>query len=290
MIEFTGFIPVPAPNLTNEKFNIRAGVGGARAWDLLLADDPKPWLDTKRHREQHQNNNLDRAEYLLSFAQYYPYGPQYFIFGGFFKVSCKVSLVVPEIVGGPGYALTPMPQHSEYIKRLIIKLERPVGRDLYLRWYENLQDSKLNPTSYELAPDTKLGTFPGYQNVKLTHAELERIIADDVPSWKDALSSVKAVYVITDLSNRRLYVGSASGEANCLWQRWASYTHLQNLTGGNKELVQLQSQLGDEHIIANFQYSILEIFDPKTNASRILQRDSFWKLALDSRLHGMNRN
>lgn len=286
LIEFTGFMPVPAPDLTKVKFNIRVGVGGAGAWDLLLADDPEPWLDMNRHREQHQNNNLDRAEYLLSFAQYYPYGPQYFIFGGFFKVN----LVLPEIVGGPGYALTPMPQHSEYIKRLIIKLERPVGRDLYLRWYENLQDSKLNPTIYELAPDTKLGTFPGYQNVKLRHAELQRIIANDEPSWKDALSSVKGVYVITDLSNGRLYVGSASGEANGLWQRWASYAHLQNLTGGNKELVQLQSQLGDEHIIANFQYSILEIFDPKSNAPTILQRESFWKLALDSRLHGMNRN
>jgi len=120
---------------------------------------------------------LDRAEYLLAFAQYYPYGPPYFIFGGFFQVSA----VVPEVTGGPGYKLTLLAQHSEYIKRLIIKLERPVGRDLYLRWYETLQGSRLNPEVYELAPDTKLGTFPGYQNVRLRHHELQRIIANDEP-------------------------------------------------------------------------------------------------------------
>lgn len=212
-------MPVPEPDLTKVKFNIRAGVSGAEAWDLLLADDPEDWLNMSRYRERHQNNNLDRAEYLLAFAQYYPYGPQYFIFGGFFRV-CPV---VPEIIGGAGYELTPLAQHSEYIKRLIIKLERPVGRDLYLRWYETLQGSKLNPEVYELAPDTKLGTFPGYQNVRLRHHELQRIITNDEPSWKDALSSVKGVYVITHLSNGRLYVGSASGESNGLWQRWSGY-------------------------------------------------------------------
>lgn len=277
---------MPEPGLTKVKFNMRAGVGGAEAWDLLLADDPEDWLNMSRHRERHQNNNLDRAEYLLAFAQYYPYGPQYFIFGGFFEVHP----VVPQVFGGPGYELTPLTQHSEYIKRLIIKLEKPIGRDLYLRWYETLQASKLNPEVYELAPDTKLGTFPGYQNVRLRHHELQRIIDNVEPSWKDALSSVKGVYVITDLSNGRLYVGSASGESNGLWQRWSGYAHLRNLTGGNLELEHLRTSLGDGHIVENFQYSILEIFDPKTKAETILLRESFWKLALDSRVHGMNRN
>ena len=286
MISFADFMPVPEPNLTKVKFNIRAGVGGAAAWDLLLAEDPEEWLNMSRHRERHQNNNLDRADYLLAFAQYYPYGPQYFIFGGFFRVRP----VVPEIIGGAGYDLDLLDQYSEYIKRLIIKLERPVGRDLYLRWYDKLQGSKLNPEVYELAADTKLGTFPGYQNVRLRHHQLQRIIANDEPSWRDALSSVKGVYVITDLSDGRLYVGSASGEANGLWQRWSGYAQLRNLTGGNQELEQLRRSIGDEHIIENFQYSILEIFDPKTKAETILQRESFWKLALDSRAHGMNRN
>lgn len=280
-------MPVSEPGLTKVKFNIRAGIGGAAAWDLLLADDPEDWLNMSRHREKRNaSNNLDAAEYLLAFAQYYPYGPQYFIFGGYFRVK----KTIPEVLGGPGYNLTLLNQYSEYVKRLIVKLERPVGRDVYLRWYDTLQDGRLNPEIYELAPDTKLGTFPGYQNVRLRHHELQRIIRNDEPSWKDALSSVKGVYVITDLSDGRLYVGSASGEASGLWQRWSGYAHLNNLTGGNKELEQLRTELGGEHIIDNFQYSILEIFDPKTKAETIVMRESFWKLALDSRKHGMNWN
>jgi hypothetical protein len=286
MIKFTDFMPVPEPKLTKVKFNIRAGSGGAAAWDLLMGEDPEEWLNMNRHRERHQNNHLDRADYLLAFVQYYPYGPEYFIFGGYFRVRP----IVPEVIGGPGYDLEPLPQYSEYIKRLIIKLERPVGRDIYLRWYEKVQGSKLNPEIYELAPDTKLGTFPGYQNVRLQHRELQRIIANDEPSWRDALSSVKGVYVITDRSDGRLYVGSASGEANGLWQRWAGYAHLRNLTGGNKGLEDVRVLHGDEHIVDHFQYSILEIFDPKTKAETILQRESFWKLALGSRDYGMNRN
>jgi hypothetical protein len=84
----------------------------------------------------------------------------------------------------------------------------------------------------------------------------------------------------------RQYVGSASGEASGLWQRWSAYAHLRNLTGGNKELERLRADLGDGHI----QYSILEIFDPKTKAETVLLRESFWKLALGSSKHGMNRN
>lgn len=286
MIKFEDFLPVPEPSLTKVKFNIRAGVDGPKAWDLMLADDQEPWLDMNRHREKHQNNNLDRAEYLLSFAQYYPYGPQYFIFGGFFEVA----VTIPKVIAGPGYELTRLPLYQEYVKRLIIKLERPVGRDLYLRWYENLQINSLNPEIYELAPNTVLGVFLGYQNVRLRHHELQRIFAHDEPSWKEALSSVKGVYVITDLSTGKLYVGSASGEANGLWQRWSTYAHLSNLTGGNKVLEDMKLELGDKHIIDNFQYSILEIFDPKTRSGTILDRESFWKEALGTRKHGMNLN
>jgi hypothetical protein len=284
MIKFTDFLPVPEPGLTKVKFNMRAGDGGGEAWDLLM-DDHEEWLNMSRYRSKQTNNNMGRSRYLLSFAQYYPYGPQYFIFGGFFEVRP----IVPEVLYGHGYELQPLELHSEYIKRLIIKLDQPIGRNVYLRLFDKVQE-QLSPEVYELAADTKLGTFPGYQNIRLRHHELQRIIANDEPSWKDALSSVKGVYVITDLSSGRLYVGSASGEANGLWQRWAGYAHLRNLTGGNKELEQMRAELGDTHIIENFQYSILEIFDPKTKAETIVKRESFWKLALDSRAHGMNWN
>lgn len=284
MIRFTDFLPLPEPSRTKVKFNIRAGNGGPMAWDLLLADDDERWLDMTRYRAKGStSNDLDAVEYVLAFAQYYPYGPHYYVFGGYFRVE----RIEPPVSIGSGYTLTPMPLYAEYIKRLIIKLAEPVGQT-YLRWYENLD--RLAPVVHELAPDTKLGPFPGYHNVRLRHRELQLIFSKDEPSWEEALSSVKGVYVITDLTDGRLYVGSASGEGDGLWQRWSAYAHLKNLTGGNKELVRMRAELGDDHIINNFQYSILEIFDPKTKQGAILQRESFWKLALDSRVHGMNAN
>lgn len=289
MIRFADFLPVPEPSRTKVKFNMKAGTDGPAAWDLLLADDQEAWLNMTRYRTEgrgYGNNNLDHADYVLSFAQYYPYGPRYYVFGGFFGVE----KIEPAVTNGIGYRLFPLEAHADYIKRLIVKLDCPVGRDSYLRKYENLQESKLKPVVYELAPDTKLGTFSGFQNVKIRHSALQRILASKEPTWRDALSSVKGVYVITDLSNGQLYVGSASSETDGLWQRWASYGDLRNLTGGNVKLEKVRRDLGDEHLIENFQYSILEIFDPKTPSEKVLQREAFWKSALDSRRHGMNSN
>jgi len=279
-------MPIDEPAKTKVKFNISEGKGGTGAWDLLMGPDTERWLDMTRYREMgNPNNNLDKADYVLSFAQYPRNGLNYFIFGGLFQVK----KIVPEITGASGYDLTPMDQYSEYTKRLIIRLDKPLGQS-YLRWYEKV--IKRDPEVHELAPNTKLGGFPGYQHVCLRHHELQLLINNNEPSWRDALSRVKGVYVITDTSDGRLYVGSASGEANGLWQRWAAYANLENLTGGNKEFDRMKADLkiGPGHLVKNFQYSILEIFDSKTSAATILARETFWKRALDSRTHGMNQN
>ncbi len=139
MIVFEDFLSVPFPEKTKVKFNMNMGDVTLRAWDLLRDDDPN-WIDMNAHRTDHPNNNLDKAEYLLSFAQYYPYGPNYYIFGGMFKVE----KLQPEVVYETGYKLTLQKQYKEYIKRLIIRLENPLGRNLYNRWYKSVQSS-LNP-------------------------------------------------------------------------------------------------------------------------------------------------
>lgn len=123
MIRLTDFLPVPEPSSTKLKFNMRAGGGGGEAWDLLM-DDHEEWLNMSRWRTKQTNNNLGNSRYLLAWAQYYPYGPQYFIFGGFFKVTP----IVPAAINAYGYELEALPLHSEFIKRLIIKPERPSVR------------------------------------------------------------------------------------------------------------------------------------------------------------------
>lgn len=285
MIELNKFIKVPNLNKTKIKFNMNAGNVEIRAWDLLFKEDETEWEQINAWKTKHPNNNLNHADYLLAFAQYYPYGPEYFIFGGLYKIK----KIEPEVFDEVGYELTLMDDYKEYRKRLIVKLKKPIGRDLYNRLYKNVQDT-LEPEVYEIAPDTKLGHFPGYQNVTLSHPQMQQIISRNEPSWKQALMNVKGVYVITDLSNGKLYIGSASGNTDGIWQRWSDYANIENLTGGNKLLNEIKLDKGKDYIINNFQYSILEIFDTKTKADTIINRENYWKNVFCTRKYGMNYN
>ena len=124
--------------------------------------------------------------------------------------------------------------------------------------------------------------FPGYDEVILSWYDLRRVLPKD--AWCTALSNQKAVYLITDVSNGKQYVGSASGE-EMLQQRWASYVN--NGHGNNKELM----KLSPSHIQTNFQYAILEIFKSTTPTKLILEREKWWKRALQTKVpFGYNGN
>lgn len=284
MIKLSEFIKTPNNAHTKIKFNMNPADPNLKAWDLLLEDDPE-WLIMNSWKTKQPNNNLNHAEYLIAMAQYYPYGPEYFAFGGLYRVEKKL----PEVFNDVGYELTLMKEYQEYIKRLIIKIEKPIGRDVYNRRYHTIQD-QLNPEVYEIAPNIKLGHFPGYQNVRMNHKEMQQVLLREDPSWKSALSYVKGIYVITDKSNGKLYIGSASGNTDGIWQRWSGYAHLENLTGGNKEFNNILLNKGKEHIQKYFQYSILEIFDTRTKSEIILERENYWKNVFDTKKNGMNHN
>ena len=76
-------------------------------------------------------------------------------------------------------------------------------------------------------------SFPGYEDVDLSFAELETMVRNDRPDWKGALESVKGVYLITDTKAEKRYVGSAYGDQG-VWSRWREY--IENGHGGNVEL------------------------------------------------------
>lgn len=287
MIKLTDFLAFPEPAKAKIKFNMNAGDITKPAWDLLL-NDSNDWLIMNRWKTKQANNNLGKASYLLTFAQYYPYGPEYFIFGGLYKIE----RIQPDVFETVGYNLTLKPQYQDYIKRLIIKLKQPIGRNIYCRRYENIQEGMLDPEVYELAPDTKLGNFTGYQNVSLKQKDLQTIWQNNEPSWKQALSYVKGVYVVTDISNCRLYIGSASGNSDGIWQRWSTYANPKHLTGGNKEFERVLKEDGITHITDNFRYSIIEVFDTKTKEETVLSRENYWKMVFNTQnsLLGMNRN
>ena len=102
-------------------------------------------------------------------------------------------------------------------------------------------------------------------------------------AWKTALENQKGIYLITDKSNGKMYVGSATGD-DMIYGRWSTY--IKNGHGGNAEL----RTLDFNHIKDNFYYSILDIYKSTTPDEIILKRESWWKKTLQSRAFGYNKN
>lgn len=154
------------------------------------------------------------------------------------------------------------------------------------RWFTSLQDELVVS---QILPDCFDGDdFPGYDKVRLSFRQLEAIITRGKKDWVAALGNQKAVYLITDKNNGKLYVGSATSNTGMLLQRWSNYVN--NGHGGNKELVALVEREGFDYVRENFQYSILENYNAKVDDHIILERESWWKETLQSRVWGYNSN
>lgn len=122
--------------------------------------------------------------------------------------------------------------------------------------------------------------FPGFDRLVLDYPQLQAVMREHrYASWRTALSSVVGIYLITDTRDGRHYIGKADGEEN-IRQRWTVYAT--NGHGGNVELRGLDP--------SSFRYSLLRVFDPSTPTSAIDSSESHFKVALDSRRHGLNRN
>lgn len=122
--------------------------------------------------------------------------------------------------------------------------------------------------------------FPGFDRLVLDHQQLQAVIREHrYASWRTALSSVVGIYLITDTRDGRQYVGKADG-AESIRQRWGAYAT--NGHGGNVELRGLDA--------TGFRFSLLRVFDPSTPTPVIDAAESHFKVALDTRRHGLNRN
>ncbi|WP_136515945.1 GIY-YIG nuclease family protein [Geomonas edaphica] len=170
---------------------------------------------------------------------------------------------------------------EEYAGRLIVSFARS-GRQSYLNaenWHEQLIVSEMKAKRIEIEQ------FPGYANTIVPKSKLDLIVGQEVESWKAALSNVGGVYLITDTTTGKCYVGSATGEGG-IWQRWADYANSGH--GGNLKLQKLLNV--DCEYCNHFHFSILEIADTHTSVEDILQREAHWKNVLCTREHGYNAN
>jgi hypothetical protein len=178
---------------------------------------------------------------------------------------------------GVGYEYKTLAKFEKYFGGLIIRFKNKsqnmirIGNSVI----EDCEVAKILPDIFDN------DIFPGYDKVNISWDELSRVIRKD--TWKTALQNQKGVYLITDTSNGKMYVGSAYGDEMIL-NRWKSYVKTGN--GSNKEL----KRLDFDHIKKYFRYSILDIFKSTTDKQIIIERENWWKEVLLSRGFGYNAN
>lgn len=177
------------------------------------------------------------------------------------------------------YKLEPLDYLSEFKDRLVIDWG-PGARS----W---CQDGKKQKEILEIKPAFSDKVFRSYEEVLLSFDTLCSIVNNPYINqvWKDKLSSVTGVYLITDTKTGKLYVGSASGEQG-IWGRWKSYVDTKH--GGNTGLKDLV--IPDPDYCRNFQYSILKVFPIKYDINEILEYEKLYKRKLLSIKYGMNNN
>lgn len=154
--------------------------------------------------------------------------------------------------------------------------------------YPNGETLAEDLTVVELLPEAlSISDFPGFKAVNLTKAQLDIVVRNNTAAWRSALSSVKGIYLITDIKTGGLYVGKAVG-ADGIWGRWCEYSATSH--GGN---VALRKEFGldatDERR-NDLRFAVLEIADLSATEDDINARESHWKSVLQSREKGYNRN
>lgn len=139
-----------------------------------------------------------------------------------------------------------------------------------------------NTYPVRLLPDCPV-PFRGLNNVSLVMSELRMVLTD--PVWQRELSAISAIYLITDEHSGRQYVGSAYSGLG-LWQRWGDYARTGH--GDNIELIHVLKQAPGR--VNEFRFTLLEPLPASTAPDAVIARENYWKIALGSRTHGLNRN
>ena len=70
--------------------------------------------------------------------------------------------------------------------------------------------------------------------------------------------------------------------------RWSSYAT--TLHSGNKGLVDLLAEKGDEYYRTNMRFALLEFWSMRTDDRVVLDRESYWKEVLHARSLGHNKH
>jgi len=218
-------------------------------------------------------------EFIFSLIDFYPEIDRW-LFGGVYRVLSRAS-----VNNSRSYKIELLEESKPFIGRMKISLKRP-SRAKALNFenhYEALCVSEILSQPYTGE------AFCGYDSIDIGFPMMETIITTQKPDWKAALENAKGVYLITDTSNGKRYVGSAYNTTG-LWSRWSCYVETGH--GYNDELTKLIATHGLDYARKNFRFALLEHRTMKTDDGVVIQREKYWKDVLLSRcLHfGYNKN
>lgn len=163
-------------------------------------------------------------------------------------------------------------------EHVIIRWENPIS---WHQWIANEMEVVQLSVGLHYMPITD------YNEIVISFADLEHIVLNQYADWKILLSAIKGVYLITDMSTGKLYVGSAYGEGG-VWQRWREYV-VTGGHGGNKLLTELLQQDTD-YARKHFQFSLLMLLSKTVTAEEAIKKEQLFKRKLGSNSFGLNCN
>ena len=263
-------------NLDNYKIHAAVWNGTKEPLDAYLTGWEE-WLGWNSWRSE-KKDRFKGADLIFSLMRFYHDGNDIWLFGGIFRILETHK---------DRYKIEEVKDYSEYIGRLKIKMKSP-GRTVtpkLKKFYHDMHVFEILREPYNGEP------FPGYENIAHKFHLLKPIFDNHRDDWKNMLENIKGIYVITDESNGKHYVGSAysDGGSDCgIWSRWGSY--LDTGHGNNEQLVELINKKGKEYALNNFSMTLLEYFPMKKDKNYITDREEFWKKVFSSKKHGYNSN
>jgi len=258
------------PNPHNYKLHFARWNGEDQPLDVWVRDRTE-WQGWQEYRPS--RNEFNR-EYIVALASFY-HEPNAWLFGGVYRVRAR--------------------EQKRYDVELTDQGENLIGRLLLTSNYReraprvNFENHYLSLEVLELLREPYAGrSFLGFESVNLSFGELETIVRRGSREWQAPLSSVKGVYLITDTTTGKRYVGSAYGGGG-IWARWCEY--IASGHGGNVELRALVRDPTLEYFRRAFRFALLETRPIGVSDELIVSRESYWKDVLFSRgLDGLNRN
>lgn len=266
MIQLTNFLKASNIDVDMESYKIHLATG--RPLDAYFRGEFKEWQE----RQTRKNFPCKMVISLIELRK------NKWLFAGVYKILEHKKISDKHIE----YSTELLADQDDLIGRVVVHHKR-TGRPTYLKGKKDGGDFEVSEI---LSSKLTIKDFPGHNSVQINYTQLTSIIGQNVQTWHGALSNVKGVYLITDNSCGKQYVGSATG-SDGIWQRWSNY--VKNGHGGNKELRDLLKGKGSGHK-TNFQYAILEIADTHSTDDQIRSRETYWKKVLRTREFGYNSN